>query len=73
MGELPEQQQGNLGILTGLQGQLQNTMAGMNRAQQQRALLQAQLDATPRRRLCIRHNTTTFAPPRCPHRSVRFR
>jgi succinoglycan biosynthesis transport protein ExoP len=50
IGELPEQQQGNLGILTGLQGQLQNTMAGMNRAQQQRALLQAQLDATPRRR-----------------------
>ena len=49
-GNLPEQQQGNLGILTGLQGQLQNTMASMNRAQQQRALLQAQLDATPRRR-----------------------
>ena len=50
VGELPEQQQGNLGILTGLQGQLQNTMASLNRAQQQRALLQAQLEATPRRR-----------------------
>ena len=51
VGELPEQQQGNLGILTGLQAQLQNTMASLNRAQQQRALLQAQLEATPRRRL----------------------
>jgi polysaccharide biosynthesis transport protein len=50
VGELPEQQQGNLGILTGLQGQLQNTMSALNRAEQQRALLQAQLQATPRRR-----------------------
>ena len=50
IGELPEQQQGNLGILTGLQAQLQNAMASLNRAQQQRALLQAQLQATPRRR-----------------------
>src|SRR5205085_10355870 len=36
LGELPEQQQGNLGILTSLQTQLQNTMASMSRAQQQR-------------------------------------
>jgi succinoglycan biosynthesis transport protein ExoP len=50
VGELPEQQQGNLGILTGLQGQLQNTMASLNRAQQQRTLLQSQLEGTPRRR-----------------------
>jgi len=50
IGELPEQQPGNLGILTGLQTQLQNTMASINRAQQQRALLQAQLEATPRHR-----------------------
>ena len=50
VGELPEQQQGNLGILTGLQGQLQNTSASLNRAQTQRTLLQAQLEATPRRR-----------------------
>ena len=51
VGELPEQQQGNLGILTGLQGQLSNTMASLNRAQEQRAFLQAQLDSTtPRRR-----------------------
>lgn len=51
VGELPEQQSGNLGILTGLQGQLQNTMVSLNRAQQQRAFLQAQLQATPRRRV----------------------
>jgi polysaccharide chain length determinant protein (PEP-CTERM system associated) len=50
VGELPEQQQGNLGILTGLQGQLQSTMASLNRAQQQRPVLQAQLEATPKRR-----------------------
>jgi succinoglycan biosynthesis transport protein ExoP len=50
VGELPEQQSGNLGILTGLQGQLQNTMSSLDRAQQQRALLQAELQATPRRR-----------------------
>jgi polysaccharide chain length determinant protein (PEP-CTERM system associated) len=50
VGELPEQQPGNLGILTGLQAQLQSTMASLNRAQQQRALLQAELQATPRRR-----------------------
>ena len=48
-GELPEQQQGNLGILTGLQGQLQNTMANLNRAQQQRAFLQAQIEAMSNR------------------------
>jgi polysaccharide chain length determinant protein (PEP-CTERM system associated) len=50
VGELPEQQSGNLGILTGLQAQLTNTMTSLERAQQQRALLHAQLDATPRRR-----------------------
>ena len=50
VGELPEQQPGNLGILTGLQGQLQATMTSLERAQQQRALLQAELEATPRRR-----------------------
>jgi len=49
-GELPEQQQGNLGILTGLQTQLNNTMNSLDRAQQQRALLQAQSDGMPRRR-----------------------
>ena len=45
VGELPEQQQGNLGILGGLQNQLQNTTSGLNRARQQRAYLQSLLDA----------------------------
>jgi succinoglycan biosynthesis transport protein ExoP len=50
VGELPEQRTGNLGILTGLQGELQSTMASLNRAREQKALLQAQLQVTPRRR-----------------------
>ena len=44
VGELPEQQQGNLGILSGLQAQLQATMNGLNRAQQQQVYLQSLLD-----------------------------
>ncbi len=43
LGELPEQQQGNLAILGGLQVQLQNAMAGLNRAQQQQVYLQSLL------------------------------
>ena len=62
VGELPEQQQGNLGILTGLQGQLQNTMASLNRAQQQRPVLQAQLDSTPRRRAVIENGIPVPIP-----------
>ncbi len=41
LGELPEQQPGNLAILAGLQSQLQNTMAGLSRAQQQQVYLQS--------------------------------
>ena len=44
LGELPEQQQGNLGILTGLQIQLQNTMATISRAQEQRVYLETLLN-----------------------------
>lgn len=51
VGELPEQQQGNLGILTGLQAQLTATMSSLNRAETQRAFLQAQLQSVPKRRL----------------------
>jgi polysaccharide biosynthesis transport protein len=39
LGELPEQQAGNLTILSGLQTQLQNTMASLNRAREQREYL----------------------------------
>jgi polysaccharide chain length determinant protein (PEP-CTERM system associated) len=43
LGELPEQQQGNLGILTSLQAQLQTTMASMSRAREQRVYLETLL------------------------------
>jgi succinoglycan biosynthesis transport protein ExoP len=39
LGELPEQQQGNLAILSGLHMQLQNTMGELSRAQEQRVYL----------------------------------
>jgi polysaccharide chain length determinant protein (PEP-CTERM system associated) len=41
LGELPEQQPGNLAILTGLQGQLQNTQGALSRAKEQREYLQS--------------------------------
>jgi polysaccharide chain length determinant protein (PEP-CTERM system associated) len=41
LGELPEQQQGNLAILAGLQTQLQNTMAALARAREQQVYLQS--------------------------------
>ena len=41
LGELPEQQQENVQILVGLQTQLQNTMIGLNRAQQHRLYLES--------------------------------
>ena len=43
LGELPEQQQGNLGVLAGLQSQLQTTAANLSRAQEQRVYLQSLL------------------------------
>jgi len=41
LGELPEQQQGNLAILAGLHTQLQNTMAALARAREQQVYLQS--------------------------------
>ena len=43
LGELPEQQAGNLAILSGLHGQLQNTMASLGRAREQQGYLQSLL------------------------------
>jgi polysaccharide biosynthesis transport protein len=43
LGELPEQQQGNLQILSGLQAELQNTNAALARANEQHAYLQSLL------------------------------
>jgi polysaccharide chain length determinant protein (PEP-CTERM system associated) len=48
LGELPEQQQGNLAILTSAQAQLQNTTASLDRAQQQRVYLQSLLSGYER-------------------------
>ena len=44
LGELPEQQAGNLAILSGLQTQLQNTTSSIARAEQQRVYLQSLLN-----------------------------
>ena len=49
LGELPEQQQGNLGILASLQSQLDNVMASRNQAQQQRLYLESLLSEYERR------------------------
>lgn len=45
LGELPEQEQGNLAVLSGLQTQLQSTEASLGRAQQQRVYLQSLLNS----------------------------
>jgi succinoglycan biosynthesis transport protein ExoP len=44
LGELPEQQQGNVGILAGLESQLDNVMSRRTQAQQQRLYLQSLLN-----------------------------
>jgi succinoglycan biosynthesis transport protein ExoP len=44
LGELPEQQAGNLAILAGLQSQLQNTMSALSRAQEQREYLDSLIE-----------------------------
>jgi polysaccharide biosynthesis transport protein len=44
LGELPEQQQGNLAILSGLHMQLQNVMGELSRAQEQKVYLTSLLD-----------------------------
>jgi polysaccharide chain length determinant protein (PEP-CTERM system associated) len=49
LGELPEQQQGNLGILGSLQSQLDNVMASRSQAQQQRLYLESLLGEYQRR------------------------
>jgi polysaccharide chain length determinant protein (PEP-CTERM system associated) len=43
LGELPEQQQGNIGVMQGLQAQLQNTASSLSRAQEQRVYLESLL------------------------------
>ncbi|HVT93861.1 MAG TPA: hypothetical protein VHD76_13530 [Bryobacteraceae bacterium] len=43
LGELPEQEAGNLAILSGMQAQLQNTTANLSRAQQQQVYFESLL------------------------------
>jgi len=43
LGELPEQQEGNVQILASLSAQLQNTVAGLSRAQEQKVYLESLL------------------------------
>jgi polysaccharide chain length determinant protein (PEP-CTERM system associated) len=45
LGELPEEQQGNLAILSGLQSQLQNSVTALERARAQEAYLQSLLSS----------------------------
>lgn len=54
LGQLPEQQQGNLAILSGSQLQLQNISSSLDRAQQQRVYLESLLNQY--RRLASRGN-----------------
>lgn len=56
LGELPEQQQGNVSILAGLETQLDNVMANRAQAQQQRMYLESLLNES--RRLMRRSLTT---------------
>jgi polysaccharide biosynthesis transport protein len=44
LGELPEQQQGNLTILSGMQAELQSTVSSLNRAREQRQYLESLRD-----------------------------
>jgi len=44
LGELPEQQSGNLAIIAGLQAQLQSTLASRSRAEEQRQYLESLAD-----------------------------
>ena len=60
LGELPEQQSGNLAVLTGLQAQLQNTTAGLARAEQQHVYLQSLLNNY---RVIAARGSLTAAPP----------
>jgi polysaccharide biosynthesis transport protein len=62
LGELPEQQQGNLGILTSLQAQLQNTMATMSRAQEQRVYLESLLSGYQARIAARPEGSVPLAP-----------
>jgi polysaccharide chain length determinant protein (PEP-CTERM system associated) len=62
LGELPEQQQGNLAILNGLQAQLQSTTAGLDRARQQGVYLESLLHGYQ----SLQHRSTVTVIPGVP-------
>lgn len=66
LGELPEQQVGNLGILTSLHSQLDNLLASRNQAQQQRLYLESlvsEYEQRSRRPVAIRSSTGEIVTP----------
>ena len=63
VGELPEQQQENLGVLTSLQTQLQNTTGALGRAQQQRVYLESLLGISKRQIDSVVPATPASHPP----------
>jgi uncharacterized protein involved in exopolysaccharide biosynthesis len=67
LGELPEQQRGNLEILAGLQGQLQGIVGALSRAQQQRLYLESLL--TQHRRVSARRSGTVSGAASGPRQS----
>ena len=62
LGELPEQQQGNLTILGGLQSQLQSTTSAIARAEQQRVYLESLINTS--RAAATRRNGDLLASPK---------
>ena len=66
LGELPEQQGVNLGTLTDLRGQLQNSLSNLSRAQLQRATLESSLNGRVARLQADRATLLTLYTPRHP-------
>ena len=62
LGQLPEQQPGNLAILSGLQSQLQNAVTSINRARQQQVYLESLLSQYQVMAVSSTPATTTAAP-----------
>jgi polysaccharide chain length determinant protein (PEP-CTERM system associated) len=66
LGQLPEQQQGNLGILASLQAQLNSVMTSRGQAQQQKLILESLLseyEARSRRPAAVRSSTGETVSP----------
>lgn len=65
LGELPEQQQGNVSILAGVQTQLTNVMGNLNRARQQKLYLESLISEYSR--LGERRNASGVVLPNSPN------